>query len=225
MMFRDSMSPEQGKNFFGDAIRRRREALGISVEELSRQTQIPQKYILAFENGKLGFFSAKVYAAGYLNKILAAISVENKDELIKEFNEEWLSLASFQEKEDAVLARRPLGRIFSFTPRRLSILAAGIALFVLLLFFGYRLMVFVRLPPLIIEMPRDKIVQEERIIKIKGGTERESRLTVNGREIKINESGIFEDEIEAIKGVNVLEFVAEDRFGKQTKEIRHVLVK
>ncbi|HVC09357.1 MAG TPA: RodZ domain-containing protein [Elusimicrobiota bacterium] len=51
----------------GDALKRARLKKGESVEEASRQTRIPKKFIAALEEGRIDDFPAPAYAEGFLN--------------------------------------------------------------------------------------------------------------------------------------------------------------
>ena len=101
----------------------------------------------------------------------------------------------------------------------------GIALVVFLFFFGFRLVRFVGTPDFTLEEPRDGVEFIDPIIFVRGRAEKESSLTVNGRELKIDEFGRFDEQIELASGVHTLEFIVKNRFGKITKEIRNIIIK
>ena len=74
------------------------------------------------------------------------------------------------------------------------------------------------------DLPQDRAALREPMVRVEGRTERESKLTVNGREITINEQGDFGERIELQPGATALIFISENRFGKMSQVTRHVIV-
>ena len=102
-------------------------------------------------------------------------------------------------------------------------LGGGLCLF-FIAFFAVRLAGFVGAPPLEIVSPPDGVLLHKPYVVVSGRGERESRLTLNGREITMDEAGNFDEEMELLTGVNTLEFYLENRFGAVTREVRDVVV-
>src|SRR3989339_709551 len=59
---------------------------------------------------------------------------------------------------------------------------------------------------------------------IQGETDKESQLEVNGKEIKVNEQGKFNDVILLSNGVNTITLSTTKKHGKTTTVTRHVVV-
>jgi len=208
----------------GGRLKKRRETLGWSIEDISREISITPKYIRAFEEDDYDILPARVYALGFLRKVLTALAFEHPEEFVKEFGNEWEVRHYHAPKE---LKPLPQNRGLEpyLTPRSLGI---GIAVLFFVLFVGYlgfRMINFVDAPLLSIDEPDDKISVTRPVIQIKGRVEKESQLTVNGRGINVDEAGNFNEEFELAAGINALEFLVKDRFGKESRTIRHVLIK
>ncbi len=215
---------KQEKYTFGERLRERREALGFSIRDLSLSSHIPSHLIEALENGSYESFSAKVYALGTVQKILTSLNYEDKEATLRGFENEW-DVAMFRTRKE--LTPLPGNRKSTpyLAPRH--ILTASIAVFVILItiFLGSRLMRFVAVPLLKIENPAKELALEVPNIRLQGTVEKESQLTVSGRTIRVGEDGKFDEIIELNNGVNALEFWVKDRFGKERKEMRYVVVK
>ena len=220
------MSPrlQQETETIGERIRKQREKLGISVHDLAQDIQAPQKFVEAFEEDRYEIFSAKVYAFGFLKKLLKAVKFENQESLLQEFSNEW-EVRMFRKKKE--LTPLPLNRGSEplVTPARLGIGIGGVFLVILLLFLGVRLFRFVGTPSIAIEEPKNESEYAGPFVRVRGRTEKESSLTVNGRELKIDESGRFDEEIEFGAGGHTLEFLSVNRFGKESKEKRNIVIK
>lgn len=218
------MTRTKEQDTLGERIRKRREAMGLSINQIARDIQAPARFLQGLEEDNYEIFPAKVYAQGFLKKMLLAISFPEADNFLKEFDAEWEVRMFRNRREISTLPVRSPSPVY-FTPQRLGFIFGGGALFLILLLSGIQFVRFVSSPALRLDEPRDRAVLTEPMVKIKGKTEKESQLTVNGREIKIDGSGFFDELVEVGAGLNALEFLVKDRFGKETSVVRYVLVK
>lgn len=210
----------------GTELKTRREARGMRVDDLARATHMSAQYVRALEENGYHLFPAKIYAQGVLRRMGNIFNDGDTEALVELLNREWPhGIGEYRYTSGSGflgLYRRLSG--LRLTPRRISIIAAGVFILLLMGFWGLRLFVFTAPPRLSITSP----VPYARIMAptatIQGSTERESRLTVNGREIKIDERGMFQEDIELPVGMQKLEFLSESRFGKTTRDVRYVLI-
>lgn len=208
----------------GERLQRERESLGLSLEEIARRIQTTAIHIKALEENDYEIFSAKIYALGFFKKLLGVLALSDKDDLLKEFNNEW-EVRMFRKNKGFLPLPENRGKEPYFTPVRFWLGLGTIFLLLILIFLYWRFANFVLAPELELQEPQEQSAVEQPIIQIKGRTEKESRLTVNGRDIKIDGQGNFKEEIEAGPGLNRLEFVTQNRFGKESRVIRNILVK
>lgn len=208
----------------GERLRKRREALNLSEKDVANEIQAPLKYIRGLENDDYSVFSAKVYALGYLKKFMEAIAIEDPQAFIKEFGTEW-EVRMFRKNKEFQPLPENRGQKPLVTPLKLGLGIGGVALVCFLLFFGFRLMKFVSTPDFTLEEPGNGMEFTEPVVSVRGKVEKESSLTVNGRELKIDGEGRFDEKIELAAGVHALEFIARNRFGKITREVRNVIIK
>lgn len=201
-----------------------RENFGFKVEDIARMVQAAPRYIRALEGDDYEVFPAKVYALGFLKKVLKILEFKENDELLKEFSNEW-DVRTFRRRKEITPLPENRGETPFLTSGRILLGMGVVACTTFLIFAGARLIRFLDTPRLYLQEPSDGVVLEEPVIQIKGKAEKESMLTVNGREITIDDAGNFDEKLELAAGVNALEFVVQDRFGKITQEVRHVLVK
>lgn len=218
------MKPRKDLETIGERLRKKREALGLSLKEVADELQAPQKYIQALEENAFEMFTAKIYGLGYLRKLTTLLAVEDKSELEQEFSNEW-GIRMFQKEKELWPLPQNRGTHPLITPVRLGISMGGVLLLFFLIFLGARLAHFVGTPQLSLLEPHDRVSIDTPVLRIRGSTEKEGRLTVNGRELTIDQVGNFNEEIELAAGLNVLEFIAKNRFGRETREVRYVVVK
>ena len=73
-------------------------------------------------------------------------------------------------------------------------------------------------PYITFESPANGAVVEESLVTIKGNALRISFIRLNGRQIFVDEKGVFEEKLPLLPGHNIMELRATDRFGRITTE-------
>ena len=207
-----------------ESVRAWRKLSRLSIEEVAAQASIKRDIILAFEEGNYTIFSARVYAMGYLKRMIDHFSILQGDAMLAALKTEWEEKHSNLDVATYALPNSKQQKWY-ITPRRLFSLIGITALAFFAWLFTSQVIGFTGDPRLRINEPQQNIVIETPIIRVRGSMEKESQLTVNGREITMNENGNFDQEIELTVGVNILRFVAQNRFGKISQETRYVVVK
>ena len=208
----------------GEKLKQRREQLGLSVNDIAERMHTSPRSIEDLEAGHYADFGAHVYARGFFQKLLKVLELKEKDAFTVEFESEWWR---GHESHPVLPLRSPrrVARYFSVSLRKYFIIGfTGIVLAGIFFLFGSKLNNFLQAPRLVIEIPADWATAHESIIRVKGNTARESQLTVNGRDVTVNESGAFDQDIEVQPGMSTLEFTAQNRFGKSTVVERHIVV-
>lgn len=220
----------ENASLLGEKIRAAREATGMTLDAVARQTHISLRYIRALESGDWRVFSAKVYAQGALKRVISVCKVEDASLFTGALDQEWE--AAFPDARRGYAqsfvknARYPYPwGMFSLTPRKIGVGVAAGALALVMGFWGMRLVAFAAPPTLRLDEPRDLAGYEAFSVTVRGRTEKESRLTVNGRELTLDELGHFDEKIELPPGVHELRFMAQNRFGKEQIVVRNILVK
>lgn len=109
-----------------------------------------------------------------------------------------------------------------------SILRRAIALTVvagLLIYLGINLAGTFSAPPLNLETPIDNSMSTKPNLLVKGITNPEMRVQINGHEVISNIKGIFEEPIVLNPGLNVIVVRAIKKYGQSTTLIRNVIFK
>lgn len=70
--------------------------------------------------------------------------------------------------------------------------------------------------------PQNGAVLERGVVAVEGRVERISFLTLNGRQIFVDENGVFTEELILLPGHNIMELRAIDRFGRTAVETLHL---
>ena len=207
----------------GEYMRMRREAKHVSTNEMARELKIAPRYVAALEEGAYHIFPAKIYAHGFLKRSLVFLGITEEYQqaaCMELFGEEWLTHFPGKDQEPVALPTSTKKHAWLLTPSRLLQALGVIALAAFLVFLGIQLMHFTGAPRLALQEPVDEFAVDMPFVRVKGATEKESQLTVNGREVTIDGAGNFDAEIDLQPGVNILEFLVRNRFGKETRVTR-----
>jgi len=79
-------------------------------------------------------------------------------------------------------------------------------------------------PEIIVQTPLNGAVVLSTTIPIEGTAKNISKISINGRQISIDQKGIFKDRLVIAKGYNIITVVGIDRFGK-VKEVELEVVR
>lgn len=110
------------------------------------------------------------------------------------------------------------------TQRNFKIAVVGIAVAVVVGFFFYEFK-FLRAPSLEIFVPPKDVAAENDSFDVRGRTDPDADLTLNGRPLYSGETGEFTERIYLVQGVNRLDFEAKNRYGKTTTLTRYIVVR
>ena len=209
---------------FFETLREAREALGITQKQVADDLQISSRVITAFESGDFSRLPARIYSRGFFKKYLARLGVD-REPMLSAFDKAWEDFfPEIQKEHSSPLVDRQKYR-FSITRKGLALFISSFFIILILWYFLYQFRYVIRPPTLSIASPKEDTVVGDDIFPITGSVEKEANLTVNGRQIYTNERGEFNDSVLLSAGLNRIEFIATNRFGKTNTVIRYILVK
>lgn len=215
----------------GSILKSARERKGLTYKEIFQTIKIHPRFLQALEEGNWDVFSGGVHAKGFLKNYAEYLEV-NLDEISAFFRRE------YSEKETGKTGRRGIrGPEIKNILRPLSaprltltpglVLAAATTVFVTL-FFGYVIYQyhsFAGAPILIVDQPRTDLTVSDPLLNVVGRTDPDADIFLNGQQITLSGKGTFKTHITLAEGVNVLNFIAENKLGKTNKVTRTVVVR
>ncbi len=191
------------------------------MAKLSEETRVPLKYLEAMEEGNYAKLPpAKAFRLAYIKEVTSALNLNYQDCLE-------------QIEREGILKNPPTvhtGRYIKLFPfSSLSIFARNILAVSFVFLFAVYLIWQVRgvlePPKLTVYSPIEGYVATQKNTLVEGETEKESRLTVNGKDIMVNEQGKFQTRIDLTDGVNTIVVEATKKHGKTTRVTRHLVAK
>ena len=131
----------------------------------------------------------------------------------------------FYNKEDQIKFTSKLsGSRFLVIPKLIRNIVIGLVVLALLGYIGYEVKKIFTPPELIIESPQEDLITTDRFIEVKGKTEKEAIVIINGREILTDKEGRFNQTIDLQNGVNNIKITAQKKHGAEQEVYRKVLV-
>ncbi len=198
-----------------------REAKGMSLQDMSDRLKMSKSYIIALEECRsedLPF--APIYKKKMVKQYCHIINADYAT-LVHQFVEEELE-EQIISQEKIPQSHKPLyhWNHLPFLFRLTAILSLA------LVFFGYlglQVKKIIDPPKLNLFSPINGMVTAESNLQIKGQTDKEVKVMINGKEIKNSEQGIFDETLSLSPGVNTLVISAEKKHGKTSTETRYVV--
>jgi hypothetical protein len=205
----------------GERLKRAREDKQISLGMISNITRIPVKYLEAIECGCFEMLpEAKAHRIAYVREYAKALEL-NPESFVYQFGKE-ADMENYAQKH-------PLNALKIRPYNSLSFLLKNTAVIIFILgFLGYlfwQINGILQPPKLVIYTPADGYVTSHLNTLVQGETEKEVKVTVNGKEIMTNERGQFEAMVDLSNGVNAITISAVKKHGKTTTVTRHAVVK
>lgn len=100
---------------------------------------------------------------------------------------------------------------------------ATAAVFAVVAFFAYQFK-SIRAPGLALSSPAGDMETAAGAIDVRGTTDPDADVSLNGRPLFIGPDGAFEERLLLIRGVNRIDVVATSRYGRQSAITRYVVV-
>ncbi len=80
-------------------------------------------------------------------------------------------------------------------------------------------------PALAVENPRESFTTSEKSIVVRGSTEPETEVLINGKKILSGMDGNFREQVDLRSGMNKITIIAKKKFGKERVVVKQILVK
>ncbi len=203
-----------------DLLKEKRVEKKLSLEDIEKATKIKKKYLEAIEEGKFHNLPSESYARGFVRNYALYLGIpEYKiDPLFRrEYKGKQIDFVPKFRKNQHRFSRRSI-----FSARGLLIMGSVLLIAVFVIFQYSSLFLS---PAVSLSSPQDGEVVEGNVIQVIGKTDPSATVTIDGNEVYVGLDGRFSKSIYAFSGDQQVVIVAQNRFGKQTKEVVNVKVK
>lgn len=201
----------------GSILRTTREARGLDLSRVQRDTRIGQRYLVALESGDYAGLPEPLYVRGFLRLYAAYLGLD-PSALVARYERETRSEPHLRRRvtERRQRAERPIGPgHLLLTPTRLAVALIVIGVAALSVYLGYEFVTFARTPDLRLTEPAADVTDYVAdSITVSGETVPNARVTITGLrhnpDITADEQGRFTVVVQLVPGSNVITVVAHD---------------
>ncbi len=194
-----------------------REFFSYNIKQVSKITNISEKFIDDLETGHYQHLPADVYVYGFLRKLaelyntdyeLLMAQYKKERGIHEQLNKKFPKYKSYTDSK------------FELTPKTLGWSALAVFVVFIISYLGYQVHAINRPPRISITSPKDGEHISASSVILQGRTDVGATLTVNDQQIPVDSDGNFKQPISISLGEKVLLFTAKNNFGKQsTKQI------
>lgn len=206
----------------GDRLRAHREQIGASLAEAVHATSINLKYLTAIEESAYKRLPGDVYTRNFLKKYALFLKLDSED-VLAQYDEERGVVKSFVESSPRFVQRhvdaKPL-----YTPRRLRLVGLTALILIIVSYLAWQVWSIVRPPRLILDGPPPGLTTTERSVEVRGMTERESEVTINGQTVLVDSNGQFVQSVDLHPGLNTIQVESARKRSRPRTVFRQVLV-
>ena len=205
---------------FGARLKAARELKQINPEVAARRLNIRLEYILAIENDRFDRLPAGLYSKNYIKDYASFLGLPSLE--VKKWISENLDIANetnnpFSQK----IVRR---KEFIVFPKLIKNLVLGLVFLACLLYLAFYFKKIVFPPELNVYQPSKNLKIAENFIEIKGVTEPEAEISINGETVLNTSHGNFSTVINLKKGLNNITIKAKKKYSGEALVLRQILV-
>lgn len=193
----------------GSLLKQSRETKKYSLKDAEKQVKIRQKYIMALENDAWDIFTSKIYIEGILKNYSRFLELDEK-KILAFFRRE------YEKKEEIKFKRRVQSRYLSPDSRKTITTIFVCVGCILLAYVIFQFYLYLKPPHIEIVIPQETVTHNIDRMTIKGQTEKEALLTVNGERVYLDKEGGFEYILPLKKEKNLVHFEVVGANGKKT---------
>ena len=206
----------------GEQLKSIRGESRLTLQEVSRETKIPVKYLTMIEEGEYEKLPPEVYVKGFLKSYADYLNLDAPKLVNLYLREKDIKQnLNGNEGKDAAAKKTKIPR-FVITPRIITIalvILIGIGGF----YYLYRQIGrFADFPRLVVTDPAGDTSISGNSIVVSGVTDPDSKLTINDQPVMVNDNGDFRENIMLQQGVNAINISSVNRFGKAASRLLNI---
>ena len=200
-----------------------RKQYGIDLDEIEKETKISKKYLTAIEQENFDELPAKVYTKNFIRQY-AEVLGQNPAPFLEYYNRD------IKKKQEPIKICRSLLTDtlpkwdFIITPKLLRNIMLSLAGLVLFAYLGFKVIGIISPPVLEIERPVANLITYETSVEVKGKTEQEASVEVNGQRVLADQEGKFSIKLDLQEGINIVKISSFKKYSRANNVLREILV-
>lgn len=202
----------------GEELRRARQNKNLDIDEVANKLKIRRSYLISLEAENIDALPSGLYGKNFLKKYADFLEVDPV--LTANFLNSWQENENLNPFSQKVLERKKFLIFPKIIRNILLIIVILSGIFYLIFYFNK-----ITTPPeLVVNKPDKNMVLQESEIMIKGWSDKEAEIKINGELILSDNDGNFSKLISLKSGINTLEVSAKRKYSRESTIIRQILV-
>ncbi len=202
----------------GSQLKQARESKKISLETAAKRLNIHRKYLEALEQDDRKRLPTGVYARNFLREYARYLGLDF-NYLVAQFIKAEHSSAERVPFERQIVAKRYLVAVPIVVRNTIIALVALICL----VYLAFLVNQIFKAPDLALEYPPVDETVAERRLEIRGLTEPETDVTINGQAVQVAVEGRFIKELYLEPGLNTITVIAKKKYSRPASIVRYIL--
>jgi len=209
-----------GNSGLGARLKAARELKQINPEVAARRLNIRLEYLLAIEGDRFDRLPAGLYSKNYIKDYAAFLGLPGTE--VKKWIKENLEIAN--ESNNPFSKKIIRRQEFIVFPKLIKNIILGLVFLACLLYLAFYFKKIIFPPELNVYQPDKNLKIAENFIEIKGITEPEAEVSINGEAILNTSHGNFSTIINLKKGLNNITIKAKKKYSSEALVLRQILV-
>lgn len=210
----------------GEKFEAQRKSQYISIEKAAAVLRISKDYLKFLEMGEYEKLPGEIYVKNFI-KVYGKFLGFHPHELLDLYKRERTVQRNIHSIEKYKIKEPPkiISRLHLLSaPRIVRNVAISLIVCICLLYIGFKVEAIIRPPELEIYYPSSDVLVYERYIEVKGKTDPEAHVFINGQSVLIQEGGNFSEKINLNNGINEIKILSKKDHSKENIYIRRIVV-
>ena len=201
----------------GSFIKESRVRKKYSLEKLENLTKIKKDFIAGLERQDWAHLPDFPVILGFVKNIAKALGLNEESTVA-------ILKRDYPPKSLSINPKPDVSDKFIWSPRLTFLVGVGVVLVAVVSYLLVSYIQFLSPPSLEIIEPKEEQVVTQSPVRVSGKTTTDAVVTVNNQPFIVSDEGVFEGEIEVIKGTEEIIIIAKSRSGKETLQSRKIKV-
>jgi len=202
----------------GEVFKRYRKAEGKKIERIEDELKISKRMLLALENNDFKSLPNDLYTKNIIKTYAKYLDLDY-NKLLNLYEKKRQQFEQGKEPEQ----NKEKVKVY-ITPKIIKIVLISLLIIALLVYLGFQIEKIFKAPQLIILQPEKNEIISQNFIEIKGKTEKEASVFINGKEIFLDSNGEFKASLDLQKGLNLIKISAVKKHSRENTIFREILV-
>jgi len=188
----------------GEVLKTKRESLGKTLQQISQETKIQERFLEYIEDNAYEKFDSDVFVSGFIKIYSENLGLDTERVLALYRRSNGHVYESKQKKKPLQKSKKKN----IFTPKNIAIAVITISLVGILIYIGYQIFLFQNPPTISITEPNNNITVDEETLTISGETTNATYILNNEQKTLVNNDGGFSLKYQLEEGENDITITA-----------------